>query len=101
MMPVAPNPGRNKNGARKLSSVADELRRESHRLRQLADELETRERAQTEMEANYPHFKQAVYAMLREQFERELAPLPDKDLKSLAKEEDGQLLEAFIDELEG
>jgi hypothetical protein len=92
--------GGDKNGAQGLGSVADELRRESDRLRQLAEELQAREEAQAEMQANYPHFKQAVYASLREKFERELAPLPDKDLETLAAEEGAQPLEGFIDELE-
>lgn len=52
------------------------------------------------MQANYPHFKRAIYALLREKFERELPPLPDKDLETVAAEEGAQPLEAFIDELE-
>lgn len=51
------------------------------------------------MRANYPHFKQAVYAALREQFEREL-PLPEVDLEKLAEEEKALPLDAFIHELE-
>jgi len=68
--------------------------------RQLAAELKAREEAQAEMRANYPHFKQAVYASLREQFERALGSLPDKDLETLAAEEGAQPLEAFIEEVE-
>ena len=52
------------------------------------------------MEANYPHFKKAIYALLREKFERELPPLLDQDLETLANAEGAQPLEAFIDELE-
>ena len=52
------------------------------------------------MQANYPHLKEAFYASLRIKFERELAPLPDKDLEAFAVEEGAQPLEAFIDELE-
>jgi hypothetical protein len=94
------DPGRKENGDAALGSVADELKRESERLRQLADELEAREEALAEMRANYPHLKQAVYAALRQQFERELPPLPDKDLEALAAEEGALPLEAFVDELE-
>jgi hypothetical protein len=96
----APNHEPNENGARGPSSVADELKRESERLRQLADELKAREVAQAEMQANYPYFKQAVYRALREKFERELPPLPDKDLETLAAEEGALPLEAFIDRFE-
>jgi len=99
MTQMAPDQGRDKNGAHGLSSVADELKRESDRLRQLADELQAREEAQAEMRANYPHFKKAIYASLREKFERELGPLPEKDLEALAAQEGAQPLEAFIDEL--
>ena len=52
-------------------NLPDELRAEAARLRKLADELQARERKHQEMLANYPHFKQAVYAWLREKFERE------------------------------
>ena len=91
---------RDGNGAHGLSSFADELRRESDKLRHLAEELKAREEDQAEMRANYPHFKQALYASLREKFKRELAPLPDKDLEALAVEEGAQPLEASIDGLE-
>jgi hypothetical protein len=88
------------NGAHESGSLADELRRESDKLRQLAEELKAREQDQAEMLANYPHFKRALYASLREKFMRELAPLPDKDLEALAIEEGAQPLDAFIDELD-
>jgi hypothetical protein len=52
------------------------------------------------MAANYLHLKQAVYAALREKFERELPPLPDGDLETLAAQEGAVPLEAFISELE-
>jgi len=97
-MPSGPSPHEaDKNG---LRSVADELKRESERLRQLAEELKVREAEMAEMVTNYPHLKQAVYALLREQFERELPPLPDKDLEVIAAEEGALPLEAFIGELE-
>ncbi len=92
---------RAENGTNGLSSVADELKRESDKLRQLAEELKANEIAIVEMQTNYPHLKQAVYASLREKFERELTPLPDKNLEILATEEGALPLEAFIDELEG
>jgi hypothetical protein len=96
---MASDPGRPENGGAGLGSVADELKRESERLRQLAEELKAREVALAEMAADYPHLKQAVYAALREQFGRELPPLPDKDLEALAAEEGALPIEAFIDEL--
>ncbi len=93
--------GSDKAAAPDLGSVANELTRESDRLRRLAEELKACEERQAEMRTNYPHLKQAVYASLREHFERELPPLPDKDLETLAAEEGAQPLEAFIEELEG
>jgi hypothetical protein len=94
------NEDRNKNGDTGLSAVADELQRESERLGRLADELRARQEAEAEMRVNYPHLKQAVYSMLREKFEQELGPLPDKDLETLAAEEGALPLEAFLGELE-
>jgi hypothetical protein len=83
-----------------LGSVADDLSRESDRLRKIAEELKACHDTRAEMEANYPHFKQAVYGFLRREFERELPPLPDRDLEIVAAEEDAQPLVAFIGELE-
>jgi hypothetical protein len=97
---MASDPNRHQNGNPPLGSVADELKRESERLRLLAEELKAREAAQAEMAANYPHLQQAVYAALREKFERELPPLPDVDLETLAAQEGALPLEAFIGELE-
>src|ERR1700676_5189865 len=99
MIPHSPDQGRDKTPALDLGAIADELKRESERLRQLADELQAREEALAEMQANYPHFKRAVYAMLREKYERELPPLPDMDLEAFAAQEGGLPLEAFIEEL--
>jgi hypothetical protein len=96
---MASDPGRRENGDDRLGSVADQLKRESERLRQLADELKTREAEMAEMAADYPRLKQAVYALLREKFERELPPMPDKDLEAIAADEGALPLEAFIDEL--
>jgi hypothetical protein len=101
MSEMAQDPGQDKYGTGGLASVADELRRESERLRQLADQLKAREAELAEMVANYPYFKRAVYAALREEFERELGPLPDKDLEAVAADEGALPLEAFIGELEG
>jgi septation ring formation regulator EzrA len=89
------------DGVNPLASVAAELHRESDKLRQLADELRSHEEAEAEMRANYPHFKRAVYALLREQFERELPPLPEGvDLEALAAQEGALPLEAFLADLE-
>ena len=83
-----------------LGSVAEALYQESDKLRQLAAEVKAAEQVQAEMQANYPFFKKAIYAALREKFERELPPLPDKSLETLAVEDGALPLEAFIQELE-
>ncbi len=83
-----------------LGSVAEALHQESDKLRQLAAEVEAAEQAQAEMQSNYPFFKRAIYAALREKFERELPPLPDKSLEALAVEDGAMPLEDFIQELE-
>jgi hypothetical protein len=95
-----PDRGLDKTVGPDLGSVADELSRESDRLRKLAEELKACDETRAEMQANYPHFKQAVYGLLREVFEREVPPLPDRDLEIVAAEEDGQPLATFIGELE-
>ncbi len=92
--------GIDKNGPGGLDSLVDELKQESDKLRNLAENLEARQRALSDMEGNYPHFRQFVYAKLREEFGRTLDELPDKDLQTLAREDGAQPLEAFIDELE-
>jgi hypothetical protein len=100
MTPQQPDPGRETNGKPGLDSVADELRQESERLRQLAERLQAREATLSEMEANYPHLRQFVYAKLREEFKQTLGELPDTDLETLAKEQGAQPLDAFIAEIE-
>ena len=100
MTPWASEPNPRETEKNWLASLADELRRESERLRLLAEELKKREAEMAEMVTNYPYLKQAVYALLREKFERELPPLPDKDLEVIAAEEGALPLEAFIGELE-
>ncbi len=95
-----PDPTLDKNGQAVVNSVADELRRESERLRQLAEQLQKREAALAEMELNYPYFKQFVYAKLREELEQSRDELPDTDLETLARLEGALPLEAFIDEIE-
>jgi len=88
-------------GEREPGFLAAELRKEADKLRQLADELQAREQAHQEMLANYPHFRKVVYSLLREQFERELPPLPDgKDLRTIAQEEGARPLETLLAELE-
>ena len=83
-----------------LGSVADDLSRESDRLRKIAEELKACHETRAEMEANYPCFKQVVYGFFRREFESELPPLPGGDLEIVAVEEDAQPLTAFIGELE-
>jgi hypothetical protein len=97
---MTPDQERNNAEVHDLASVADELHRESERLRRLAEELKARDEVQAEMQANYPHFKKALYALLRERFERELPPLPDEDLETFAAAQNAQPLEAFIGMLE-
>jgi hypothetical protein len=81
--------------------LAAELRKVADKLRQLADELQAREQAHQEMLANDPHFRKLAYSLLREQFERNLPPLPvGKDLKTFAQEEGARPLEALPAELE-
>jgi hypothetical protein len=100
MTPVTSDEGQAKHAASHLGSVAEELQRESEKLRLLAEKLKVREEALAEMEANYPYFKRFVYAKLREEFERTVEELPHDDLETYAKEQGGQPLEAFIEELE-
>jgi hypothetical protein len=99
-MPEEIPPTQNQNSAANHdpASLADQLKQECDRLRRLAEQLEAREKALAEMEANYPYFKAAVYAWLHEKAQ-ELPPFPDKDLETLVKEEGGQELAEFIDDL--
>ncbi|MCI0642104.1 MAG: hypothetical protein L0Y72_24440 [Gemmataceae bacterium] len=91
----------NSNGQNNDRSLADELKLESERLQQLAKELKKREEADAEMRANYPYFKEFVYARLREQFDKELPELPD-DLEAYAKEVGAvPLTEEFLKEIVG
>jgi hypothetical protein len=69
-------------------------------MRKLAEELKACHKTWAEMEANYPHFNQAAYGFLHQRVERELPPLPERDLEIVAAEEEAQPLEAFIGELE-
>ena len=87
-------------GEGQRGAVAGELQTESNNLQQGAEPLAARQEALAEMEANYPYFRQYVYAKLRADFEQTLAELPDTDLEGLARQEEAQPLEAFIDELE-
>jgi hypothetical protein len=87
------------NGPPGTTSLSDQLKQQSDRLRQLAEQLQVREKALAEMEANYPYFKQAVYAWLIEKAKAELPPLTETDLEILVKEQGGQKLADFIDDL--
>src|SRR5262249_51753973 len=100
MTPTGSDQSSPKNGTPGGGSVADEVKRGSERLRQLAEELKAHEQDQAEMRANYAHLKQAVYALLREKFERESPPLPDKNLEAVAADEGALPLEAFIGQIE-
>ena len=104
MTPIVPDPGQTPNGEGEqntLGSIAEELKQECERLQQIAERLRAREQALSEMEANYPYFKEFVYARLRKEFAGRLEELPlDKDLETYAKEDGALPLEAFIDEIE-
>jgi hypothetical protein len=99
MPPLAADQARDEQDATTALSLAEELKLESERLRRLAEQLHAREKALAEMEANYPYFRDAVYAWLREKARQELPPLPEKDLDVLMKEKGGQPLADFIDDL--
>jgi hypothetical protein len=89
-----------KNGIGDLAAVVEELKRESERLRKLAEELEARQEADAEMRANYPHYKKIIDDLLQKHIDREIPPLPEgKDLETIAAEEGALPLEDFIDEL--
>jgi len=91
----------NKNGENKQCSLADELKQESERLRQLAEKLKAREEALAEMEENYPHYREFVFAKLREEAERTLEELPaDGDLEAYAKKLGAQPLDDILEELD-
>src|SRR5262245_57969567 len=84
-----------------IDSVAELLRQESEKLRQLAEECKKREEYEAEMRANYPYFKRFVYDTLKEKALREVPEIPpDKDLLTIIQEEGGLPIEAFIDQIE-
>jgi hypothetical protein len=124
MSQANPDPGADRNGVPGNGSVADELKRlgenlqqcveglkspqegtalckqVSERLLQIAEELKAREEAEEEMRENYPHFKEVVYELSRQHFERTLPPLPEgKDLETIAAEEGALPLEAFFPQM--
>src|SRR5262245_20792156 len=80
-------------------SVSDELKQESDRLRELAEKLQAQSESWSEIQANYPHFRQYVYAKVREHFARTVEELPDKDLETFAAELGAQPLQSVLDEL--
>jgi hypothetical protein len=101
MSPAHPDPALASNGKVGSNSVADELRQESEKLRQLAEQLKAQEEALAEMETNYPRFRQFVYARLREEFAKSLGELPpDTDLDTFALQQGALPLDAFIAEIE-
>ena len=52
-------------------SLVDQLKQESERLQQLAEQLQAREQSLAEMEANYPYFKAVVHAWLLARVQQE------------------------------
>jgi hypothetical protein len=97
---MTPNQRHDASDKQRLDALAAELRRESDRLRELAAELQQTGIAQAEMRTSYAQLRAMVFVLLRDKFERELPPLPDKDLPAVALEEGALPLEAFIHELE-
>jgi hypothetical protein len=100
MNPVTPDSENNPTEKRTDDSLADDLRQQSEKLRELADKLKAREEELSEMEANYPAFRAFVYAKMREYFEKTLPELPDKELDAIVRDENAEPLDAFIEELE-
>jgi hypothetical protein len=92
-------PETNVNGA--PPSVADALKFESERLRDLAEQLRVREKEYAELQAKYAEMKEWAFLLLREKMGCDLDPLRDNcDLEVYAKEQGALALEDFIDEVE-
>lgn len=88
------------NGRSEYASVADELKQESERLRQLAEKLKAREEALAEMEMNYPALLKFAHAKLQKKFAETLEELPeDMDLKVHAKEKGAVPHDTFMEQL--
>jgi muconolactone delta-isomerase len=75
------------------ASLAEQLMR-------LAAELKAREETESEKLQQLGLWKQLLFAILREQCDREFKARPDWDLETIIQEEGGLPLEAFIDDLE-
>src|SRR5580698_10599161 len=91
---------RETNGKSEQDSVAQELRNESERLRILAEKLQAREEALSEMEANYESFRQFVYARMKQELALSAGDLPDRDLEAYAREHGALPFETFFGEVE-
>ena|ERR1043165_4843104 len=88
------------NGRTERESVADELKQESERLRQIAEKLKAREEALAEMEMNYPALLKFAHAKLQEEFARTLEELPDNvDLQAYAKQQGAVPHDVLMEEL--
>jgi hypothetical protein len=88
------------NGIPDLTSLTEELKRESERLRKLAAELEARQEADAEMRENYPHYKKIIGELLQRHIDRHIPPLPEgKDLETIAAEEGAVPLEDFYPQI--
>ena len=97
-MSSSEQPQINGNG---IGSVAELLRQESERLRELAEACKKQEEYEAEMRANYPYFKRFVYDTLKERALREVPEIPpDKDLETLIREEGGVPSAVVMEEIE-
>jgi len=88
-----------RNGDSEPDSVALELKKESDRLRHLAERLESEQKRIADLESECSTYRRLVYANAAEQF-RQQPPIPDKDLQTLVNELDGRPLADFIADLE-
>jgi len=81
-------------------ALVNELKQENEKLRQRVNDLEEKQKALAEMEANYPYFRSFVYAKLREEFADSPDDVPDVDLETLAKMMNAEPIDDLIDQLE-
>jgi hypothetical protein len=95
------NSGNDQNGSSNaLGSIASELKRESDRLLHLAAQLEADQKVIAELTAERDHFRRLAHAWAAEQFDKQQPSFPEKDVETLAREENALPLDSFIAELE-
>ena len=80
--------------------IAEELRLESERLRELAEKLKAREQALAEMESTYRHLVKYAYAKLREDFKiQDGDEYEPEDVEAMIRDGRAFPLEAFIEDI--